>query len=175
MRILLHVCCGPCALYPVSDLRTQGHEVTAYFYNPNVHPYREYKQRQTAVVEMSRQLGLPLIMEENYFPERYFREIVFREDKRCWFCYHLRLREVAAFAKEKGFEGFTTTLLVSPWQKHELIRETGDQMARDEGVPFLYFDWRSGYQESRCRAKEMGLYSQQYCGCLFSERERFRG
>lgn len=173
MKVLLHVCCGPCALYPVQDLRRRGYPVTGFFANPNIHPYQEYFKRREAAREVARQLELPLCFEEDYRPEVYFREVVFREAERCRFCYLLRLKEAAKRAREEGFEGFTTTLLVSPWQKHELIQEAGEEAAQEFKVPFLYFDWRSGYREGRRKAREMGLYSQQYCGCLFSERERY--
>ncbi|MDH7578426.1 MAG: epoxyqueuosine reductase QueH [Bacillota bacterium] len=173
MKILMHVCCGPCALYPFQVLSSQGHTVAGFFTNPNIHPYQEYLKRREAAQEMARQLQFPLFFEAGYRPEVYFREVAFRETERCRFCYLLRLREVARRAKEEGFEAFTTSLLVSPWQKHELVRDIGEEIAREVQVPFLYFDWRPGYREGRRRARVMGLYSQKYCGCLFSERERY--
>jgi predicted adenine nucleotide alpha hydrolase (AANH) superfamily ATPase len=174
VKVLLHICCGPCAIFPVLDLRAQGHDVAGFFCNPNIHPYQEYQLRRESAEEMSRQLKLPLLMEESYYPEAYFREVAFREGERCRFCYYLRLRETAALAKEKGFDGFTTTLLVSPWQNLDVIRQIGEQVGRDQGVSFFFCDWRPGYREGRQRAREMGLYSQKYCGCIFSERERFQ-
>lgn len=173
MKILLHVCCGPCALFPLADLRKQGHEVTGFFCNPNIHPYQEYKLRLDSAQEMSRQLEMSLIVEDSYYPEAYFREVAFREAERCRFCYYLRLKETAKLATEKGFDGFTTTLLVSPWQNLDLIKEVGEQTGKDYNNNFLFYDWRPGYREGRQQAKELGLYSQKYCGCLFSERERF--
>lgn len=173
MKILLHVCCGPCAVYPVQDLRKQEHELTGFFYNPNIHPFQEYDRRRQGAEEMARRLGIDLLVPDKYHPEVYFREVAFHESERCRFCYSLRMREAAREAKEAGCAGFTTSLLVSPWQRHDLLREIGDAVGRETGVPFLYFDWRRGFSEGRRQAKEMGLYRQQYCGCLFSEQERY--
>jgi predicted adenine nucleotide alpha hydrolase (AANH) superfamily ATPase len=86
----------------------------------------------------------------------------------------MRLQEAAARAQETGCAGFTTSLLISPYQKHDLIRSIGAEIGEQSGVPFIYYDWRPVYYEGRKLAREMGLYSQRYCGCLFSEYERFR-
>jgi predicted adenine nucleotide alpha hydrolase (AANH) superfamily ATPase len=175
MKILLHICCGPCGIYPVEDLLKQGHEVTAYYYNPNIHPYQEYKRRMEGAEEMARQLKIPLVVAAEYHPEFYFREVSFKEKERCSLCYLLRLQETAARAKDEGYDRFTTTLLVSPWQNQDLLRQVGERVAEEQGVPFLYIDWRKGFSEGRRQAKEMGLYRQQYCGCLYSEQERYEG
>ncbi len=174
MRLLLHVCCGPCALFPLEDLRGRGFEVTCFYYNPNIHPYREYEARRAAAEEAARSFALPFQAPE-YRPAEYFRMVAFREEERCRFCYYLRLERTAAVAREEGFPAFSTTLLVSPWQRHELIRELGEAVAKAQGVEFFYHDWRPGFSEGRRRARELGLYRQQYCGCIFSEEERFGG
>lgn len=175
MKILLHVCCGPCGLFPVQDLLKQGHDVTGYYYNPNIHPYQEYVRRREGAEKMARQLRFPLVVADEYHPEFYFREVSFKEQKRCGICYLLRLRETATRARDEGYDGFTTSLLVSPWQRHDLLHQVGEAVAADAGVPFLYCDWRKGFSEGRRQAKAMGLYRQQYCGCLFSEQERYEG
>lgn len=174
-QVLLHICCGPCGVYPVQDLKSQGYEIKGLYYNPNIHPYQEYVKRLESAQEMARQLGIKFFDEE-YLPEEYFRKVTFHEskEKRCRLCYFLRLKQTAMRAKNFNLEGFTTSLLVSPWQKHELIKEIGEDIAKDVGVPFLYFDWRPFYSEGRRQAKEMGLYRQQYCGCIFSEIERYK-
>ncbi|MGB9791214.1 MAG: epoxyqueuosine reductase QueH [Thermacetogeniaceae bacterium] len=173
MRVLIHVCCGPCAMYPVQELLNEGHEVAGYFYNPNIHPYQEYNKRLEGALQMAGHFGIPLRVTERYSPEVYFREVAFREDQRCRLCYEMRLREAGRFAKENGYEAFTTTLLVSPWQKHDLLQVLGEAIGRELGIPFLYRDWRRGFSEGRRQAKELGLYRQQYCGCIYSERERY--
>jgi hypothetical protein len=173
MKVLLHICCGPCAVYPVQDLCEKGYSIKGYYYNPNIHPFQEYARRREGAEEMARRLKAPLMVAPQYHPETYFRQVSFKETERCRCCYLMRLGETAARAKAEGYDGFTTTLLVSPWQKHDLIRQIGEEVAAREGAPFLYFDWRKGFSEGRRQAKEMGLYRQQYCGCLYSEQERY--
>lgn len=173
MKLLLHVCCGPCALVPARELLGQRHEVYGYFDNPNIHPYEEYRRRLEAAEELAWRLSFPLQAAGEYRPELYFREVAWHEEERCRCCYSLRLQAAADRAREAGCEGYTTSLLISPYQKHDLIREIGTEIGRQVGVPFVYHDWRPEYYEGRRLAREMGLYSQRYCGCLFSEYERF--
>jgi predicted adenine nucleotide alpha hydrolase (AANH) superfamily ATPase len=176
MKLLLHVCCGPCAVWPARELPGQGQDLIGFFFNPNIHPYQEHQKRLEAALELARRLEFPLLVSEGYQPERYFRGVAFHEheSERCRFCYTLRLQEAAARAQETGCAGFTTSLLISPYQKHDLIRTIGTEIGERCGVPFIYYDWRPAYYEGRRQAREMGLYSQRYCGCLFSEYERFR-
>ncbi|NPV26524.1 MAG: epoxyqueuosine reductase QueH [Firmicutes bacterium] len=173
MKTLLHICCGPCATYPVPRLREQGHEVHGYFYNPNIHPYQEFSRRQAGVEQLAKAINLPVIYYADYELEPFLREVVFREHQRCRFCYYLRLKQAAQIARHGKFDAFTTTLLVSPFQKHEQIREIGELVGEQMGVSFYYEDFRPGYPETIGRSKELGLYRQQYCGCIFSEKERY--
>ncbi len=99
--------------------------------------------------------------------------IVFREQERCRFCYYLRLKATARVAKGGKFDAFTSTLLYSKFQNHEMIRELGQQVVQEVGVPFYYVDFRKGWAAGMAQSKKMGLYKQQYCGCIFSERDRF--
>jgi predicted adenine nucleotide alpha hydrolase (AANH) superfamily ATPase len=174
VNILVHLCCGPCASYPVPALLEQGHQVRGLFYNPNIHPFQEHERRQAGVTQLAESLGIEVIDLAEYDIEKYFQETAFRESQRCRICYYLRLKRTAQIARRGNFEAFTTTLLVSPFQKHELIREIGEQVGEQLGIPFCYQDFRPGYRETVSRSKAMGLYRQQYCGCLFSERERFK-
>lgn len=174
LKLLLHVCCGPCATYPVPFLREKGFEVWGYFYNPNIHPFTEYAKRRESFYRYAELDKLMIIKNDEYSFEDYWQRVSFREGRRCFFCYHLRLEQTARIARRGKFEGFSTTLLVSPFQKHDLIRETGESMADKYGVPFVYFDFREGFKETVVRSKALGLYRQQYCGCLFSEVERFQ-
>ena len=174
MKLLLHICCGPCAVYPVEVLRAADHEIEGYFDNPNIHPYQEYLRRVEALEDFAAQVGLPVIWNQDYDIEEFFRLVAFREGERCHFCYQLRLGRAARMAKARGFEAFTSTLLYSRYQKHDLICEVARQAAAEAGVAFYYEDFRQGWAEGIAQSKARGLYRQSYCGCLFSERERSR-
>ncbi len=173
-RILLHICCGPCAISCVQTLRAQGHQVSGLFYNPNIHPLQEYLRRREALRETARILDLPVIYKDDeYDPKRWFRETAYREANRCFLCYALRLERTRAIAKRGGFDAFTTSLLYSKFQKHDLIRSTGEGIAGGGAPVFHYEDFRSGWKQGIELSKEWGLYRQQYCGCLYSEYERY--
>lgn len=174
MKILLHACCGPCATYPVRELTAQGHDLTGFFFNPNIHPYREYQRRLETFQTYAAGAGLPVLVKDDYDLETFFRQTAFREADRCLFCYQIRLREAARYARKGRFEAFTTTLLVSPYQKHEQIVTVGQAMAAEFGVPFLAQDFRPGFREGVEISRQLQLYRQPYCGCIFSERDRYR-
>ncbi len=171
--ILVHCCCGPCATYSTQHLRDQGHRLTALWYNPNIHPFQEHQRRLEAMQQFAAATNLDLIVEDGYDLVRYLRAVVGNETDRCSQCFRIRLTHTAEVAKAKGFAAFTTTLLISPYQKHNLLRQTGEQVAQEVGVPFLYEDLRLGFADSRRLSKEHNLYRQQYCGCIFSEWERY--
>lgn len=173
MKILLHICCGPCAIYPVQALREAGHEVHGYFFNPNIHPYQEYLRRRDTLAQYAESIELPLIFAKGYDLEGFLREMVFRETDRCRFCYRLRLNQAVHVAKRGRFEAVTTTLLHSKHQNHELITEIGREAARKKRIEFFYQDFREGWKQGIARSKELGMYRQQYCGCIYSEKERF--
>lgn len=173
MKVLLHACCGPCSIHPLEALRDEGHAVYGYFYNPNIHPYSEYRRRLETLDAYAKAQDWKVIFAPDYPLETYFRDVVYREGERCLFCYRMRLREAARMARKGKFDGFTTTLLVSPYQKHDLIREVGEAAGAEFGIPFLYRDFREGYREATRRSRELGMYRQQYCGCVFSEKERY--
>jgi predicted adenine nucleotide alpha hydrolase (AANH) superfamily ATPase len=157
--VLLHVCCGPCSTYVLKSLQDKGLKVKAFWYNPNIHPFRA--------------TNLPLIIAEGYDMLKYFQAVVGHESNRCPDCYRLRLAKTAEVAQEKGVEAFTTTLLISPYQKHDLLRGLGEQIGKEKGVRFYYEDFRPGFRESHRLSKELGLYHQGYCGCVYSEWERY--
>ncbi len=172
-NLLLHICCGPCTLYPLRTLREEGLEPVGFFYNPNIHPYREFRKRMAALREVAEKRSLEVIWNRDYGLREFLREVVFREEDRCEVCYYLRLSETARLAKELGHSAFSTTLLYSPFQKHDLIRDIGETLARRFGLNFLYRDFREGYRKGQKEALELGLYRQPYCGCIFSEQERY--
>lgn len=173
MKILLHICCGPCALYPLRTLRSAGHEVTGFFFNPNIHPYQEYARRLEAAREMAAQEALPLIVRDDYNLEGFLANVATAPERRCTYCYASRLKAAAEAAVEGGFEAFSASLLYSRYQRHDEIRERGEQAGREFGVAFHYQDFRPGWQEGIRLSKELGLYRQQYCGCIYSEKERY--
>ena len=173
-KVLLHICCGPCALYPVSALREEGFEVYGFFYNPNIHPYLEYLKRKQGVEKASQWLGLKMLWKDEYQLKDWLRRVCFREEQRCQLCYHLRLEETARYARRGKFDFFTSTLLYSKQQNQELILELGESIAREQKVKFLFRDFREGWREGIEKSKKLGLYRQQYCGCIYSEYERFR-
>ncbi len=171
--VLVHVCCAHCAAYTIKYWREQGYEVTAFWYNPNIHPYMEHEQRLEAMKALAEQLAVPLIISDGYHIIAYFRQVVGHEGERCGRCFQMRLSRTAEVALENKFDAFTTTLLISPQQKHELIQETGTRIAEEKGIEFLYADLRKRYSDSRHLTKPLGLYRQQYCGCVYSEWERY--
>jgi len=175
VKLLIHCCCAHCAAYTVEYWREQGCEVSAFWYNPNIHPYMEHQHRLEAMQSLAKTMSLPLITADGYDIIDYFRGVVGHESERCRHCFKLRLSKTADTAKEKGFDAFTTTLLISPQQKHELIKETGEELAKETGVDFLYADLRKRYSDSRHITKPLDLYRQQYCGCVYSEWERYAG
>lgn len=174
MKLLLHTCCGPCEIYPLEQLKQRGFEVSGFFYNPNIHPLSEYNNRRKAVEDFSRAAGIEVIFPE-YNPAEFFHEINGSEKNpgRCSLCWGLRLKKTAQAAKEKGFDSFSTTLLVSPYQDQVLLKQIGGDIAEKEGVGFFYQDFRPGFRKAHNEAREQGLYMQKYCGCIYSEIERY--
>ena len=135
MNTLLHICCAPCANQCIDVLRTDGYAVTGYWYNPNIHPFTEYRSRRNCLRDYAASIELPLI--------------------------------------EGGFDSFTSSLFISPYQNHELLREVAERAAAEYGVTFLYRDFRPLFRAGQERARELGMYIQKYCGCVFSEEERY--
>ena len=173
MSILLHVCCGPCSLYPLEALQEKGFKLRGYFFNPNIHPFREFKKRLAAVEEVASLRGLAMDYHREYGLRDFIRKVVFNEETRCAICYEIRLTAAAEHAKAVGAEAFTSTLLYSRYQKHEIIRQTGERLADQLKIPFYYEDFRQGWQQGIDMSKEMDLYRQAYCGCIYSEQERY--
>jgi predicted adenine nucleotide alpha hydrolase (AANH) superfamily ATPase len=173
MKLLLHICCGPCSIYPVDVLRESSAEVMGFFYRHNIHPYTECLRRQETLEAYSKQIGLKVIWQEGYDLEGFVRNVAYREADRCRHCYYDRLRTTALLARRGRFDAFSTTLLYSKFQKHELIRSIAESVGRETGVPFHYRDFREGWKTGIARSKELGMYRQPYCGCIYSEKERF--
>ncbi len=170
-RLLLHICCAPCSAFSVPALREEGLEVTGFFYNPNIHPEIENERREEALREYQPFLDIDIEFPE-YNCGEYFSALPSTGQDRCISCYELRLRATAREARRREMEAFSTTLLYSIYQKHHLLRGIAGRIGREEGVAFVYRDLRTGWQEGHDRYRPSGLYRQNYCGCVFSEKER---
>jgi predicted adenine nucleotide alpha hydrolase (AANH) superfamily ATPase len=144
-----------------------------YFYGSNIHPYTECLKRKNTLLDYAAKIGLRLIVCEAYDLEHFLRKVVYREKDRCLFCYQERLRSTAIMAKRGKFDAFSTTLLYSKFQRHETIRSIGHAVEQDVGVAFVYNDFRTGWKEGIDTSKTLNMYRQQYCGCIYSEKERY--
>jgi len=177
MDLLLHICCAPCAVYSLDALRAEGLGVVGLFYNPNIHPLAEYRRRLDTLETYAEEAGLALRVEPGWPVEDWLRSVSGHEAapgrERCRYCYRVRLEHAARLCAELMLPRFSTTLLYSKYQQHDWIIEEGERAAEICGVEFLYRDLRAGWKEGVRRSKELGMYRQQYCGCLLSERERY--
>jgi len=171
--IVLHTCCAPCSVKCIDELQKEGFKPLIYWYNPNIHPYTEYKNRKNTLIDYTKSLNLKLVLNENYGLREFIKGIYPNFAERCEYCYRVRLNETAKYAAENGYSLFSTTLLISPYQQHDLIAKIGEEAAEKYGIGFLYRDFRPYFREGQRMARELGLYMQKYCGCIFSEEERY--
>ena len=201
MKLLLHTCCAPCLIQCAEALAEEGIKPDLFWYNPNIHPLTEYRSRLEALTSFlggafAEEKKLSLIGEDNY-GLRFFLSETFpfievpgensgkKKDSRCHLCYKMRLEKTAALAAEKGYQAFSTTLLISPFQNHEQISRLGRDLASGHNsdspadspakspLEFFYRDFRPRFRESQRQARALGFYMQKYCGCIFSEEERW--
>lgn len=170
MKLLLHTCCAPCSVYCIKSLREEGIEPTVYWFNPNIHPYMEYKSRRDTLKEYAKNIEIEAIFEEDYGLKEFCKNVIGDLQNRCInYCYKVRLEQTAKYAKENEYDAFSTTLLISPYQNHDALKQIGEEMAEKYGLTFLYRDFRPGFRDGQNEARELGLYMQKYCGCVFSE------
>lgn len=184
-KLLVHMCCGPCSVYPIKDRLNGVAEVWGFFHNPNIHPLSEFRKRLEAVKTLAAHLSINVIYDETYRPVEFIKgmkaslelggeDVKFPpKDKRCSYCYSTRLEETARAAKANGFDSFTSSLLYSKYQNHEEIKAFGIDLAEKYGILFYYEDYREGWQKGIDGSKEIGLYRQKYCGCAYSKIERY--
>jgi predicted adenine nucleotide alpha hydrolase (AANH) superfamily ATPase len=151
-----------------------GHQPTGFWYNPNIQPYKEYRQRLDALRKYEKESGFEVIYVDDYDLEGHLRRVLTDLDNRCWHCFDMRLSKTAEYASENGFDAFTTTLLVSPYQDHEAIMDVGQKLEARLGIEFYGKDFSPGFRDGKQRAYDLGLYMQKYCGCVFSERDRYQ-
>ena len=173
MKTLLHICCAPCANMPIEVLRADGIELAGYWFNPNIHPFTEYRARRNCLQDYAKAVELPLIVRDEYGLRPFVRAVAEDIEGRCVKCYEMRLFDTARQAAEGGFDSFTSSLFISPYQNHELMREVAERAAHEYGVEFLYRDFRPYFKEGQERARALEMYIQKFCGCVFSEQERY--
>ncbi|MCL1859278.1 MAG: epoxyqueuosine reductase QueH [Oscillospiraceae bacterium] len=173
-KLLLHTCCAPCLIgsLPVID-KTGNFDISCFWYNPNIHPYIEYKSRLDALIGYTSENNINLIIKDYYGLVEFTQNVISNLKERCGYCYNIRIKETAKYAKENGFDMFSTTLLVSPYQNHEKIKEICEKYAKDYEIGFLCEDFRVNFREGQKSARDKNIYMQKYCGCIFSEQERF--
>lgn len=181
--MLVHMCCGPCSIMPLKDMVGGGVSITGYYYNPNVHPEDEYIRRLEGAKTLAEYMDLPILVAPGYDARGFIDGLKDYTDtkgcdspphgKRCTYCYSDRLMATALAAREGGFDLFSTSLLYSKYQKHMDLRDLGIQIGSEVGVEFFYEDYRDTWQDGIDESKEMGLYRQQYCGCIYSRMERY--
>lgn len=173
-NVLLHCCCAPCSLSCIDPLRGEGIEPVAFWYNPNIHPWTEYQARRDCLLSYAPTIGMEVRVQEDYGLRAFVEHVAGDIDRRCAYCYEHRLEGAAKYAAQHGFAAFTTTLLSSLYQNHDKIAQAAEQYARAYGVSFLYRDFRPYFRAGNQRARDLGLYMQKYCGCVFSEEERYQ-
>ena len=174
-KVLMHTCCAPCSVYCIDTLQQEGIKPTIFWYNPNIHPYIEYKTRRDCLKSYINSLSLDAIFIEEYGLDQFCQNVISDLQNRCInYCYKKRLTETVRYAAKNGYDAFTTTLLVSPYQKHEELKKVCEELSALAGIEFLYRDFRVGFREGQAKARELGLYMQKYCGCIFSEEDRYR-
>ena len=179
MKLLLHTCCAPCSVYCIKTLRAENIEPTLFWYNPNIHPYQEYKARRNCLKVYAESIDVKLVIEDAYGLDEFVCNVNAKNknlETRCeTYCYPKRLREAFEYAKKNGFDTVSTTLLYSIYQKHDFIASLMEKLAEEYQLNFLYRDFREGWQEGQDAARAAGLYMQKYCGCVYSEEESFFG
>ena len=175
MKILLHICCSNCALYPVKILKSEGHDFHGFWFNPNIHPVEEYSLRLDSLMKLKKDWDLNISSIEEYEPDKYFNLFEITNPpypERCKSCYRLRLEKTAGHAQRNGFDAFTTTLLISPYQDFDGIKLIGEELADKYNIAFYLNDFRPYFRDAMALSRELGLYQQKYCGCIFSKEEK---
>ena len=171
-KLLLHVCCGPCALGSVPAFRADGFEPAGYYFNPNIHPWHEYEKRWETLKQVSGMLGMELLPPGEYNYKEHLLTAL-QGENRCEACYRLRLMGAAQKAAESHINAFSTTLFISPYQDKEKLAKAGREAGEKYGVRFVLKDLRPYFRQAQEEARRNNLYRQGYCGCIFSEVERY--
>ena len=173
MKLLMHICCSNCSIYPLQSLLLEGIDVRGFWFNPNIHPYTEYAARLGSLVTLEKLWNIDIAYEDDYALDAFLTSIVGKGSERCTVCYSMRLDRTAREAKRMHLDGFTTSLLASPYQQFDMIEIIGQKAAKRHGVAFHAADFRTGWKNAQRLARELALYRQKYCGCIYSEMERY--
>ena len=173
-KVLLHCCCAPCSVSCIQPLKDEGFEAVGFWFNPNIHPFKEYEARRDCLIDYAKEIDLPLIIKEDYGLRSFAKAVADDIEGRCVYCYEHRLEETAKYAAKNGFSSFSSTLFASLYQNHEMMKAAAEKYAEKYGVKFLYRDFRPNFREGNQKAREIGLYMQKYCGCIFSEEDRYK-
>ena len=173
MKLLLHCCCAPCSVSCAGNLRSDNIEPHLFWYNPNIHPFCEYLSRLNCLTKFAEDENFQFINIDKYSIELFLSAVYKKKESRCRLCCRMRLERAASFAAQEGYTAFSTTLLISPYQDHEAIMKTGEETAEKYSVDFFYRDFRPLFREGQNAARSGGMYMQKYCGCIFSEEERY--
>lgn len=173
MKLFLHACCGPCTIYPLTVMREEGIEVTSYYFNPNIHPFKEFRRRLNTLQDYASDIKMDLVVDKTYGLTEFVRQVAFNEQKRCTLCYTMRLEKTVSMAKKMGFDAFSTTLLYSKYQRHDQLISLCNGLSERHKISFYYQDFREGWQQGIDQSKELEMYRQPYCGCIYSEQERY--
>ncbi len=173
MKLLMHICCSNCSIYPLENFLCRGIDIRGLWFNPNIHPYTEYLNRLDSLGKLGKLWNLDIEYIDEYALDDFLKSIVNRGKNRCSFCYSMRIEKTAVTARKMNLDGFTTSLLASPYQKFDMINEIGKETGKRHGIPFYAEDVRRGWGISRGLSMELGLYRQKYCGCVYSEMERY--
>ena len=171
----MHICCANCSINPVTKMTAEGHEVTGLWFNPNIHPEDEYQKRRQAVRELQQAKGINIIYEGAYGLDEFneaLKDTPLTRPERCAVCYRMRMLQTARKCAEGGYDAFTTSLLISPYQAHDVLIEEAEAAADKFNVKFHYEDFRTIWREGQTLAREQGFYRQYYCGCIYSRNER---
>jgi predicted adenine nucleotide alpha hydrolase (AANH) superfamily ATPase len=173
-KLLIHICCAPCFIGLQKPLQANGWDIHGFWYNHNIHPFLEYNKRLIALQNLATEEDIPLIVKAEYDLEKFLRNSAFRESTRCFSCYYERLKYCVIVAKKGNFDAFSTTLLYSKYQNHQMIKEICQALSQEYKIDFYYEDFRQYWQEGIELSKARGLYRQQYCGCIYSEHQRYK-
>ena len=171
----MHICCSNCSIYPFQRFLCQDIVIKGLWFNPNIHPYTEYSNRLDSLRKLQILWNLDIEYIDDYPLDDFLKSVTGKGSERCGICYSIRLNKTAETAKKMNLDGFTTSLLASPYQKFDIILEKGENAGKKHGVHFYADDLRKGWRISTGMSKELGLYRQKYCGCIYSEMERYIG
>ena len=182
-KVLMHVCCAPCFITIEEDINENGMlidgkrenvDLTAYWYNPNIHPKAEYERRKDSFIKYCQMKNVKNVICDEYDMNGFIKKVVEETGEgkkwniRCKYCYYRRLDNVFKYASENGYDIVSTTLTRSPFQNHEAINNVAEELSKKYNVKYVYSDYRHTYYEGQKKAREYGLYMQKYCGCVFS-------